>query len=506
MCLVKRLNKFPGNKQVLGIFGDRAAFFRVSKKCGSIGAGMFEYISERSSFYSKQNYGPSGGLWIMWFGISPMIMINCPELVEPVISPNGLNKKGKAYGVLRELFGLGLVTSTGDKWKSDRKIFSPAFNSTRAKCFMPSLNANARTLIQILREKAKLNNNIVDDIREPMLRCTLDMICETQVGQEINAQRDMAINYVDAADHVTKTLIERLFDPYTSIPSVFKWFQYTHFREYERQLKSVKTFTRSLIDRRIEKVRTAALHEEATDEVVRKEPAVDIIIRRHLRSPQLITIAGIQEHVDSFIAAGYDTTAWAIIWACVLLGLHPQKQKKLREEVDFVFSERDLDDQDITHDHLNEFKYADAVFQETLRLYPTAPFITRRCDRELKIGDYVCPAGVDVGIPIWTLHRNSEHWEKPDDFIPERFMEEGKSRHPYAFIPFSAGPRNCIGQKMARLEAKIILVKMVRSFHITSLRPLTDIQHAYTIVDKSFEKIGLKLVDRNDNSANGNAA
>ncbi|KZS02129.1 Uncharacterized protein APZ42_000953, partial [Daphnia magna] len=146
--------------------------------------------------------------------------------------------------------------------------------------------------------------------------------------------------------------------------------------------------------------------------------------------------------------------ALAFTWFLYLISRHPDKQKLLMEELSIVFGDSD---RPCTVQDLAELKYLECCIKETLRLYPSAPFILRRLPEDVEIGGYILPKGVTIGMLIYGMHHNPQVYPDPEEFKPERFFPENSvGRHPYAFIPFSAGPRNCIGQKFAMLELKVV--------------------------------------------------
>ncbi|RXG59737.1 cytochrome P450 9e2, partial [Armadillidium vulgare] len=165
-----------------------------------------------------------------------------------------------------------------------------------------------------------------------------------------------------------------------------------------------------------------------------------------------------------FYIAGYDTTATTLSFVSYCLALHPKIQQKLLEEIDQVLQDCDSN---ITFEVIQNMTYLDMVFAETLRLYPPAPRVDRRCTK-----DYVLPEvglsihkNTKITIPIYSIHRDPRHYEDPEKFDPERFSQSAKAgRPPMVYLPFGSGPRNCIGWRFALMEAKVALVHILKDF------------------------------------------
>ncbi|XP_023211958.1 cytochrome P450 4C1-like [Centruroides sculpturatus] len=138
---------------------------------------------------------------------------------------------------------------------------------------------------------------------------------------------------------------------------------------------------------------------------------------------------------------------------------------------------------DITIDDLTKMTYLECVIKETIRIYPTYPLIARKNPSEMKIGNYVLPANSTLIISIYGIHHNPSVYENPEVFDPDRFLPENyKNLHPYAFLPFSVGPRNCLGSKLAMITMKMVLANVLRNFKVYSLDPLDKIYISYAIV------------------------
>ncbi|XP_023211959.1 cytochrome P450 4C1-like, partial [Centruroides sculpturatus] len=167
---------------------------------------------------------------------------------------------------------------------------------------------------------------------------------------------------------------------------------------------------------------------------------------------------------------GYDTTSHVMSWTLYFLGRFHEIQEKVYLELQEIF-ENDMN-RDINIDDLTKMTYLECVIKESMRIYPPFPGIARKNFSEMKIGNYVLPANSTLVINIFGIHHNPSLYENPEVFDPDRFLFENyKNLHPYAFLPFAAGPRNCLGSKLAMIIIKTVLANVLRNFKVYSLDP-----------------------------------
>lgn len=168
-------------------------------------------------------------------------------------------------------------------------------------------------------------------------------------------------------------------------------------------------------------------------------------------------------------------------------------QQKVAEEMDSIFGDSD---RLATIQDLNDMKYLERVIKETMRIYPPVPVIGRYTSEEVEIGGYTIPKDCYVGLHLFSIMRDPDHFPDPSKFDPDRFLPDVSSkRHPYAYIPFSAGPRNCIGQKFALLEEKAVISAVLRKFKVKSVQRVEDIHLRAELILRPND--GLKLILEN---------
>lgn len=191
----------------------------------------------------------------------------------------------------------------------------------------------------------------------------------------------------------------------------------------------------------------------------------DLLIEQHLQDEKAFTELDIREEVDTFMFEGHDTTAMSLIWTLFLLGTHPEIQEKLHKELDMIDNIEQLDIK-----QLKELKYLEGCIKESLRLFPSVPIVGRKLHQDFPIDGQVIPKGATVIIFLYAIQRDPKFFPKPECFIPERFVDGScyNATNPFSYAPFSAGPRNCIGQKFAIMEEKVILAHILYHFRLES--------------------------------------
>ncbi|KAL3225843.1 hypothetical protein MRX96_025425 [Rhipicephalus microplus] len=185
---------------------------------------------------------------------------------------------------------------------------------------------------------------------------------------------------------------------------------------------------------------------------------IDIMLDKHFKDPSY-TMQEIRKDMDLLLFAGHDTTSIAMGWTLYLLGLHPEIQRKVQEELDAIF----IDDinRDVTRDDIERMEFLEACFKEAMRLFPPIPFIGRILDESIKLDGITIPKGTTV------------------------FLDGAdKKRHPFAYIPFSAGAKNCIGQRFAYRQGKVVLAKVLLRYTFKASWPLDRLKLSTEMVTK----------------------
>ncbi|KAK9744643.1 Cytochrome P450 [Popillia japonica] len=418
-------------------------------------------------------------LFRTWNGSHPEVNITKPEHLQVVLRSSTHLKKGIFYDNLYEWLGEGLLISQGAKWFAQRKLLTPAFHFKILESFMPVFTEKANLLVQDL--EPKIEGDYFDVL--PMItNTTLDVICETAMGLPVCRLTKNKEEYVKALRDMTEMAMWRSIKPH------FRWHPmfYLHpkGRYFRKILKELHEFSGAVITER-KKQRNNIEVEDTMEECLKKKKRLSFLdLKKRLSfldlvlqaadGPNAISDKNLRDLVDTFLFAGFDTTTNSTCWTLFCLGSHPEAQEKVFEEVRSVLGDKP---QPTTIEELNQLKYMECAIKEALRLFPVLGVITRVLSEDIELDGYKIPAGVQAILHIAIVHRDPEHFPEPNKFIPERFLpENSKTRHPFAYIPFSAGPRNCIGQKFALTEEKTILASIINKYRIKSMLTIDEMR------------------------------
>ncbi|XP_054984130.1 cytochrome P450 4V2-like [Sorex araneus] len=413
------------------------------------------------------------------------------SIVETILCSSKQIDKSYLYKFLEPWLGLGLLTSTGNKWRSRRKMLTSTFHFTILEDFLDIMNEQANVLVNKLEKHAdKEKFNCFFDIT----LCALDIICETAMGKKIGAQINDDSEYVRAVYRMSDLILQRMKRPYFWPDILF--FMFTQGWEYKRTLKILHDFTNNVITERAKAMqRDEECRTDSNNFPKKQRVFLDLLLKVTDDEGNKLSHEDIQEEVDTFMFEGHDTTATAINWSLYLLGHHPEVQKKVDQELEEVFGKSH---RPVTVEDLRRLKYLECVIKETLRLFPSVPLFGRQLNEDCVIGGCKILKGSEIIIAPYALHRNPEYFPDPEEFKPERFFpENSQGRHPYAYVPFSAGPRNCIGQKFAMMEVKTVLSWILRHFWIESTQKREELGLTAELILRPANGIWIKLKRRN---------
>lgn len=233
---------------------------------------------------------------------------------------------------------------------------------------------------------------------------------------------------------------------------------------------------------------------ENGDEVERK-CLLDYMLDISRNNPQF-TENDIVNEACTFMLAGQDSVGAAVAFCLFLLTQHPEHQDKCVSELNAIFE--DDTERAPTMKDLREMRYLEQCIKETLRLYPSVPLIARKISEDITVGKYKLPAGSNILVVPYATHRLPHVYPDPERFDPDRFAADAvDQRHPYAYLPFSAGPRNCIGHRFAIIEMKTIISTVLRHYELLPVAGKTTIEPMFRITVRAAGGLWVQLQPRN---------
>uniref|UniRef100_A0A915JWX6 Cytochrome P450 n=1 Tax=Romanomermis culicivorax TaxID=13658 RepID=A0A915JWX6_ROMCU len=428
-------------------------------------------------------------LWLMW---QPYVAIYGPEEAEIILTSNKHINKSYIYEFLHPWMGLGLLTSYAEKWRPRRKLLTPTFHYDILKDFVDVFNQQAKVLVKLLELKS---GQEAFNMYQYITLCALDIITQTAMGKCVNAQTNQQSDYVKAVYKLNDIIHERQKKPW--FWNDFMFYKIGRGKEHDWCLSVLHGFTKHVIEERDAEIKAHGGFQQMFKQTAggskKRLAFLDLLLE--MVDQGNLTLKDVQEETDTFMFEGHDTTSAGMNWTLHLLGLYPDIQEKVHQELDTIFG--DDDDRDITFEDLKNLNYLEMCIKEALRLFPSVPMFGRTLLEDCEIKGKVIPAHTQLIIMPYVVHRDPEHWPDPEIYNPDRFLPENTSgRHPFAYLPFSAGSRNCIGQRFALMEEKTVLAWMLRFFKVKSVRRRDQIRPQAELILRPSEGIWLEMTLR----------
>jgi cytochrome P450 len=356
-------------------------------------------------------------------------LINHPSMIRHILVDNQRNYSKDTYSNLafKKAIGEGLINLEGNAWLRQRRLMQPAFHHQR-------LEAMDGMIVQATGEmindwQACYQQDKAVDVAREMAALTMSITSRALFGVDLGDE----VKEIGEIINGVADLLEKPNHP---------------------RLQQARNEFAAVVDRIVAQRRQ--------DFRGGSDLLSSLLTTRDAESGEMLDDQHIRNEVMGLLLAGYETTANALTWTLYLLSQYPWSMQLLRKEV-----HQTLEGRPPTSADLERLPYLRQVLSESLRLFPPAWIIGRRALDDDKLGDYFVPAGTVIAICIYTLHRHAAFWEEPERFDPERFTPERiAAREHYAYIPFSTGPRQCIGNGFALLEASLILACIAQHFEL----------------------------------------
>ncbi|PZC76821.1 cytochrome P450 4g15 [Helicoverpa armigera] len=485
---------------------------------------IFRNVIEKSVPFDKESVVK------LWIGPRLLVFLYDPRDVELILSSHTHIDKAEEYRFFQPWLGNGLLISTGQKWRSHRKLIAPTFHLNVLKSFIDLFNANSRAVVNKLKKEAG-----EFDCHDYMSECTVEILLETAMGVSKSTQDQSGFEYAMAVMKMCDILHLRHTKIWLRPDLLFKLTDYA--KKQTKLLDIIHGLTKKVIRRKKEEFNSgkrptiladynAGTADEATkttsveglsfgqsaglkddldvddaDVGQKKRLAFLDLLLESSQSGVVISDEEIKEQVDTIMFEGHDTTAAGSSFFLSMMGVHQDIQDKVIDELDKIFGDSD---RPATFQDTLEMKYLERCLMETLRMFPPVPIIARQIKQDITLpsnGKQV-PAGTTVVVATYKLHRREDVYPNPTKFDPDNFLpERSANRHYYAFVPFSAGPRSCVGRKYAMLKLKIILSTILRNFRVHSDLKEEDFKLQADIILKRAEGFKVRLSPRKPTKA-----
>jgi len=416
------------------------------------------------------------------FGNRVTVLLYDPKLIKEFYSKQSSYMKAKASPAMLKIMGTGLFLAEGDFWKAHRKVISSKFHFEFLKENIPLIVSTTREFLDELAKTNLTKVNILDELQ----KITGEMVGRIFFGQNLNKYKIngklLTLYLADLMVRSTTGFRKNYF----IIMAFMVGINLELFPSYREIMNEVREFRQVCI--KIIQERKNSPHAKGTDLL-----GVLLETQNASKSEEHFTDDDIVNEFVTFFIAGMDTTGHLTTMALYLLTQNPQSFSKLQEEVDQVYSKTDP----VTIEDLGHMDYMQCVLKETMRLYTPAPTIFPRiAQNDHTLGDLNIKKGTSVRpTPLYNF-ASPKYFEDPREFKPERWLiKKEQDLEPFVFIPFSAGPRNCIGQHMAMIESKIIISEFIKKFKFNMSERDFDLVMTFSFLyrPKSHIEMDLKL-------------
>lgn len=350
--------------------------------------------------------------------------------------------------------GDGLLNSSGKKWQRNRRLITPAFHFNVLKPYIAIYNQSAEKTMSLLLQKSKEEEFV--EIYKYINMCTLNVIlkCAFSYNEDVTEEGKHS-KYAQSVLLMARLIVKRMLNALLFIDSIYK------LTKDGRDFYSACEYSHSIANNLIKERHEQLQKNPKCIENKKYVDFLDILLLAKDENGESLTDIEIRDEVETFLFEGHDTTSSGITWILYNLARHPDIQDKVYDEIDDLLSKRDS--QCLEWDDMSNLPYLTMCIKESLRMYPPVPNISRELSKPMMFMDRELPPGTIIDINILNLHHNPVVWGK-DHLVynPDRFLPDNMAKmDPYAFIPFSAGPRNCVGQVFAMNELKVIVGRIV---------------------------------------------
>ncbi|REK19123.1 MAG: cytochrome P450 [Planctomycetota bacterium] len=421
-----------------------------------------EFYSDLLGFLTRcaREYGDVSSFRL---GHRRAILANHPDLIEQVLVKHNKNfVKPFPFRFTRAVLGNGLLTSEGTFWLRQRRLAAGAFQAERIAGYGSDMVGSTQRML------SGWQDGQTRDIHADMMQVTLDIVARTLFGADVTEQSG------DIGDSLLLVLrsFSTNFRRMVPLPS---WIPTRGNRRARAAVRGLNRVVQEIVDKR------------RREAVPRKDLLSMMLHARDEDDGSQMTDEQLADEARTFLLAGHETTAIALSWTFYLLATHPHIQQELAQELD-----RELDGRVPTVADIPRLKLAERIVQESMRLFPPAFVIGRAPVADFELGGYPVRAGTTIFMSQWVMHRDGRFFERPEAFEPQRWLPERVARRPkMSYFPFGGGPRVCIGNTFAMLEAVLVLATIAREW---SMRLVPDQEIRMSPVLTLRPRYGIRVV------------
>ncbi|XP_039495080.1 probable cytochrome P450 313a2 [Drosophila santomea] len=414
-----------------------------------------------------------GSTYLSWIGTTPILITRDPKIAEEVFtSPLCINRSSQTTNAMALSMGNGLLTLQGSKWLARRKQMNPAFKHSILVSFLPIFNAETDLLVSFFGSNVSKGEV---DVLPDLIRWSFKIATQTTLGTDVTKDASFKDDTIlKSYQSILRHTIINIFLPFVQNKIVSKLFGLERMRA--RDVSEINKMINNVLDKKMNSSNANNCESELRTVL---HWALELF-----RNDE-ISLMELRAECSSMVLAAFETSAHTVYHALVLLAMFPEHQEMVFNEIKEHFPL--AKHFEVTHTDLQQLVYLDRVLNETLRLMPSVPISARETLQDFPLSNgVVIPKGMLIVVDIFNTHRNSDYWGseaaqfKPENFLPKKIQD----RHPYAFVPFSKGKRNCIGWQYGLMSSKLALVKILRNYQLRTSFPYENLEFVDHMVMK----------------------
>ncbi|KAH8283844.1 hypothetical protein KR054_003202 [Drosophila jambulina] len=449
--------------------------------------GMAHWLSRREDILNSfaiflEKHGP---VIFSWLGPIPFMIVSDPQVIQDIFtSPHCINK-GIIYKAVDDGAGMGLFSLKGGcdmeyvaftdlrllldpRWSIHRKLLNPAFGHKVLLSFLPIFNRETALLMDQLKP---LENDGEKDLIPLLQSFTLSVATQTTMGSDAKSEENFRSNsLLERYQCALNTMADMCFSP---------WLNSRFIRQLlgkESEYYQAKTEIRQFVKKLIQKKMVKDAKESSLPSIQSSDKNIFLNVATDLLRRGVFNWKNVVDESNIIVFGAFETTANTVYYTLMLLAMFPEYQEKAFEEICSLFP--NTGDFEVTYNDIQQMVYLDLILNESMRVVPPVPVVSRQTSQDFKLSNgIVIPQGVQIAIDMFHMHRSKKIWgPEAETFNPDHFLPHNiQDKHPYAFIPFTKGIRNCIGWRYALISAKVTLAKLLRNYRFRTSFPFKDL-------------------------------